>query len=510
MTLSSPPPTSPFQRLRRQIALYLLYFIEGDHSWGNVRWLGMMGVIVGCVIVGRLLEPIETVGWLEALNLRAATPPALYTVIELIASFFTRETLRHALPPLAGITIALYVGASYMRNLLELPTLGPAYKFLTATLFGTDYPRLLINEGLASVDDPLTNPMLKIGGPGWVDIRIGSAALFERLAGPSSVVGAGTHFIRRFETLRAAFDLREIERHKENIRVITKDGLPLILTEVRVRFRLKSREARHAANPYPVLVSAVRKAAYERKVTDAGLEPWPDTVAGAVVGTLTSWIGRSRMDELIPPPKENAPETDTSPSYRQALHDLFKQRGTRQRLADLGAEVVWVSVGHLRPDPDVDPDLRPDDDATGRDKIHEQFIETWKSRHQAAARQDLAEAQGYAHYLQDSARAQSQADLIISLTDGLREAREKGLDVADSILDRLIEQWAGPRYSLNSSSDLQRLRTSLMMEMLQSPNPPAALSLPQAEVTEIGDADEDDDIEEADDFDEEADEDDTL
>lgn len=498
---------SSLQRLRRQVAYYLLYFIEGDHSWGQARWLAMMVVVIVFVVLGRLAEPIERVGWFETFAaqtyLRETTPPALYELLELIASFFTRETLRHALPPLAGSVLALYLGASFMRNLLELTTLGPAYKFLLATLFGGDYPRMIINEGQPNVDNAATNPMLKIGGPGWVDIRIGSAALFERLAGPSAVLGAGTHFLHRFETLRAAFDLREIEQGKEQLRVITKDGLPLVLTDVRVRFRLKARETRSAANPYPVLMSAVRKASYNRKVTAKGLEPWADTVTGAVIGTITAWIGRRTMDELIPPPKENDPDEPLASSYREALHHLFTERGTRQRFTDLGAEVVWVSVGHLRPDPDVDPDLQADADATGRDKIHEQFIETWKSRHVAAARHELADAQGYAQYLQDATRSQMQAEMISGLTSGLREAEKAEVPMADVILERMLEYLSGSRYS--SSSEYQRLQTALLLESVQKVlNPaPAAITTSEeadAETEDFEEAEDDSDIdEEADD-----------
>jgi regulator of protease activity HflC (stomatin/prohibitin superfamily) len=506
--MTTPPRSSLLQRLRRQVSYYLLYFVEGDFGWGQARWLAIVVVVVAFVVLGRLVEPIEQVGWFEAFArqafLRETTPAPMYELMELIASFFTRETLRHALPPLAGSALALYLGAAYVRNLLELPALGPAYKFLTSTLFGNDYPRLSIHEGVASVHDPAANPMLKIGGPGWVDIHIGSAALFERLAGPSAVLGAGTHFLHRFETLRAAFDLREIERSKDNLKVITKDGLPLVLTDMRVRFRLKAREARSAANPYPVLMSAVRKAAYNRKVTDKGLEPWADTVTGAVVGTITAWIGRRTMDELIPPPKETGPDDVAAPSYREALHQLFNERATRQRLADLGAEVVWVSVGHLRPDPDVDPDLQPDADATGRDKIHEQFIETWKARHVAAARHELAEAQGYAQYLQDSTRAQTQAEMIVGLTSGLREAEKANVPMADVILERMLDYLSGSRYG--SASEYQRLQTALLLESMQKALNPAPEPSTLTTIEEVEEAEEEGEEEAEAEFDEEDDE----
>jgi hypothetical protein len=136
-----------------------------------------------------------------------------------------------------------------------------------------------------------------------------------------------------------------------------------------VRFRLNTsqRDARSESNPYPVLVGAIRRAAYKRKVTAHGLENWADTVAGAARGTITSWVAERHMNDLIPPPRmgEQAGQPPPPP-YRQALHERFYQKDTRRKFADMGAEIVWVSVGHLRPDPDVDPDLKPEADPTGR------------------------------------------------------------------------------------------------------------------------------------------------
>ncbi len=436
-------------RLEQQFDYYLLYFIEGDHQWGDTRLTVAAVLVLLFVVFSRLFEPIRSLPLLDwglaQLGGRDLLPPAALDVLQFFASFFTRQTLRHALPPVAGIVVALYLGATYLRDLLELPNLQLAYQFLATTLFGREYPRLTLAEGKARVADPATNPMLKIGGPGWVDIQIGNAAIFERVVGPSSVLGAGTHFIRRFETLREAFDLREFERAKDNVKMMTKDGIPIVLSEMRVRFRIRARERRTESNPYPVMVGAIRRAAYNRKVSAKGLEDWPDMVAGAVKSAITGWIARRRMDELIPPPPDGQAPASAPPPYRHALHELFQQKATRQRFAEMGAEVVWVSVGHLRPDPDVDPDLAPGEDPTGRDMIHQQLIDTWKSTHVARAQDELADARGYARWLNDTARAQAECDLILALTNGLREARAEGLPVDDVLTGRLMEYVTGVR-----------------------------------------------------------------
>jgi hypothetical protein len=413
-----------YASLRRSVAYYLLHFVEGDHAWGEVRLAAAVVIIVLFTLFSRVFEQVPPLPLFEDFLLQSGLtdvlPPSFVAIARAMLSIFTLHTLRHLLPPLAGFVLALYFGAAYLRDLLELSDLGPAFKFLTATLFGRDYPRLTIVDGQAVMGEAATNPMLKIGGPGWVDIKLGNAALFERMAGPSAVLGAGTHFVRRFETLREAFDLREVERTRNDIQVMTKDGIPLSLNEVRVRFRIRSRDRRTESNPYPVMTNAIRQAAYSRRVTAKGNEAWADMVTASAVSTITNWIARRRMDELIPPPKEaDQPEAEPATPYRHALHSLFREKNTRQKFADMGAEVIFVSVGYLRPDPNVDPDAPPDADPTGRDKIHEQLIDTWKAAQEALAKDELADAQGYARLLKETARAESLAEMIRKVTVGL-------------------------------------------------------------------------------------------
>jgi regulator of protease activity HflC (stomatin/prohibitin superfamily) len=487
----APDPGRPawgrLSRPQQPLLDYVLYvLVEADHQVASLRLLLLALLVVGFIFLGRLFEPIASLPLLDyllaPLGSRESLPPAALTLLEIFGGFFTRQVLRHALPPLIGLGLALYFGAAYLKDLLELPNLQLAFKYLTATLFGTGYPRMIIRDGKAAVSDPETNPMLRIGGPGWVDIGIGNAAIFERLAGPSSVLGAGTHFVRRFETLREAFDLREIERVRHNVKLMTKDGIPLVMNEMRVRFRLNTsaRDARNEANPYPVLVGAIRRAAYRRKVGGKGLENWADMVAGAAKGTITSWVGERHMNELIPPPRmgEQAGAAPPPP-YRQALHERFHQKDTRKKFADMGAEIVWVSVGHLRPDPDVDPDLKPEADPTGRDQIQKQIIATWRARQAALASDVIIEARATARAEKERVRTMAELELINALTRGLREARDAGHPVSEVLTERLIEHITGIKLRSDDErrEHLLALEALLQRELAESA-PPANLPLP--------------------------------
>jgi hypothetical protein len=102
----------------------------------------------------------------------------------------------------------------------------------------------------------------------------------------------------------------------------------------------------------------------------------------------------------------------------------------------------------------VDPELDPDADATGRDKIHAQLIDTWKSTHEARAHDEIADARAYARWLNDTARAEAEVELILALTRNLAEARAQGLPIDALLTDRLMEYMTGERASGGSGQQL--------------------------------------------------------
>jgi hypothetical protein len=108
---------------------------------------------------------------------------------------------------------------------------------------------------------------------------------------------------------------------------------------------------------------------------------------------------------------------------------------------------------------------------TGRDKIHAQLIDTWKSSHAARAQDEISDARAYARWLSDTARAEAECELILALTAGLSEARANGLPLDDVLADRLIEYVSDP--ALRQAAD-PRLTLMVVNSLLDSNNPPPA------------------------------------
>jgi hypothetical protein len=488
-------PLRAARAFARQVRYFFIHLIDGDQGCGTLRAIGAMVMVAAFFLVSVPIEPIASPSWLlqflKFTSLVNVIPENLHGMLDLLGKALSLQALRHLAPPALGVLIPLWVGARYLQDLFELKRARLGFNYLMASVFAHNYPHLTIKDGVASVEKPDSNPMLNIGGPGWVDIKLGSAALFERVGAPSSVAGetdgtsgAGTHFLRRFETLREAFDLREIEMTLSNVSVTTKDGLPLLMPELRARFRLRGRLRRTETQPYPVSVRALRQACYNRAVQAQGLEPWPEMVMGAVRATIAIWAAHQRMADLIPappnmvfepplapvpPPDQDDPSTSPAPvtstqwfaktaedrqidaaypdsvtDYRQQINNFFRQPQVRQRFADMGAEIIWVGVGHLRPDPQAESDLRDDLKVSAQqNRILWQLAETWKAGQNEIPLNAINRELAFGRWLAERASAEAHVEMIMALTHDLDEAHHKGMPMADEITRRLIEYASG-------------------------------------------------------------------
>jgi hypothetical protein len=428
-------------RWRKAIDTFIQGVLEGDLEWGGYR-LAFMGLLVlAFVVLNFLVEPIRVPPTVRTLlqnyGLTELLPPAIMEVLDFVGGFFTLQAWRHSLPPLFGWLLALYVGSRYLRNLLELESTATAWNYLTAVLFGGPYPRLLVSQGeIRNASE--SNPLLRVGGPGWLFVAPGSAVVLESNGLPSSVVLDGRHFVHQFETIREIFDLRERERALTDIALCTRDGVPLVLDEVRIRFRLFSADALSSNVPYPADRDAVVRACYTsaRRVqaTEDGpaQETWEAAVSRHVVRMIGRWIANQLMDDLIPPPDKD----ETAP-YRRLLHNHFLLRETRALFAAMGAEIIWTSIGHLHPEPSITADL------PGGGNVLGQIIDTWKSKHVALAQDEIAEAESYARKLESLAVVQARAQMLMNIVEILRQAREAGVPLDSSVADLLLQQASG-------------------------------------------------------------------
>jgi hypothetical protein len=308
--------------------------------------------------------------------------------------------------PAAGFGLMFWVAALYVKDIFELKRLRLAVRYLLAGVFGLGYPTLTIRNGKAEVTAGETNLLLTIGGPGGLDVKLGNVVVLERGAGTSRVVANGGYFVRPFERIRQILDLRETYRKRTEVTATTKDGLEIVLRDVEAVFRLTTGgHERSDRDPYPYSSDAVLAAVYNRPVEADGRQmEWGEAVMHVIVGRITGWVAGQRLDRLTAPTGEDP---------RAAIRQQFETEAAKERLADLGAELVWVNIGHL--------------DTPG--PVAEQRIETWRSFWQGHARVTHAHAEALRVAYAELGRAEGQAEMLAAIGTALETAK------ADQALD---------------------------------------------------------------------------
>ena len=199
---------------------FLAGFLEGDLTWGDTRLAVILVTFVIFAIVGAFIETRFLAGQGEGWQAQYPTLAGYPEQIALWAVAISRSW-RYLLVPLTAFSIALLVGAHYVQDIYELPTYQTGLKYLIASIFAKNYPRLYISDGKKQLRTGEINTLAEIGGPGYVRISPGTAVLFEHLTHPSNVRAGGWHFISRFESVKEIIDLGDLQGHVEKMPALT-------------------------------------------------------------------------------------------------------------------------------------------------------------------------------------------------------------------------------------------------------------------------------------------------
>lgn len=357
----------------------LEYFLMADRTWGYIRLVSVLLVTALFIMSGQLIfsRGSSTIG----------------------VSLFSGQGLRFFVIPVAALFGALLVGGYYVQDIYELRSFGQAFRYLVATLFAVGYPRFTISGGERKIEEGETNLLNAIGGPGYVQILPGNVILLERLTSPSNVCAAGSHFISRLETIKEIVSLDDQHGFIEAVSATTKDGIEIVIRNVHFRYRLRTGRRlgnyaeRTPVEPYPFSMQAVRNMAYNRTVDKNGLEPWHAVVRSVVNGVITSYINQNQIDHLTAPDRD-----DIDP--RLELSKKLRSRGVRERLRNVGAELLWFDIGHF--------DIVDE-------KVAEQRLDTWQAKWIGNANVIRAYGEAKREAYQELGRAEAQAEMLMSI-----------------------------------------------------------------------------------------------
>jgi hypothetical protein len=355
-------------------------------------------------------------------------------VLIVIAAVFNWHTFRYMIAPISAIISILIAGAMYVQDIYALPNFKAALEYVLSSMFGLSYPTLVIDKGEKQVKKGEVNLIDKIGGPGFVMIEPGNAAMFRKLRGPSSAKVSETYFLEPFEKLASAINLDEQHGMKEFMPAMTRDGIKVVVKDIHYRYRLKLEEKdgepvrRSLENPYPFSEKSIHDMNLNLIVEKTGLESWRGAIDRAVTGTISDYVNAQPIDKLT------APRTNEAQPRLEINSKLF-EAAMKSNLARLGAELLWVDVGHIEIEDESVDELRTN---------------LWS----ADLAGDAAEVRAYGDAIrqayQELGRAEAQADLIMSIAGALSEAN-LGDNPKDNIRKILLARTAQLLNAMNET-----------------------------------------------------------
>jgi hypothetical protein len=308
-------------------------------------------------------------------------PPAVFLLLNITATFLHPDVLLHLLPVIVGSLAGIFLGGIYLSDLFELESIWIGIKYLLGALFGLSYPRLRIDRGDVDTLHP-SNPIKRIGGPGYIQTHLGYAAIFEDRSGKPKVYalssvngelpsgdgnderisrrGQSTYFVEGFEQLRDVIDLRDRLAQVEIIRAETRDGVEITAHDAQMLFRVYADvDERSLQDPYPYNEDSLRRLVYGRAVMKSGL-PAPESVLARILEQeLQSFVARYTLEEFLSmgPAADATDMSEDASSNKQVpidhqfqitrrdLTERFHTPDLQARLKDRGLSLAWVGVG---------------------------------------------------------------------------------------------------------------------------------------------------------------------
>lgn len=305
----------------------------------------------------------------------------------MFAIVFHPVVIKHALALVAPFWLMHRVAAIYLADVFEESDLAVARHFVMEAAFGRGYRTLNIKQGAVNEEDAKSSTIIKIGGPGYVQTDLDSAALFERPDGTPHVILPGRkEIIDDFERLRRVIDTRDSVETIDLPATRTKDGIFVGAKTIQFSYSVyRGENPDRSKTPYPCSASAVENLVYkDGRSVRPGIAParvpeWrlgQFKMGGAITGEISTFISKRSLSDFLAAtgePEENlllnrekeiiqisdtfgssgAAQPTKSPleppknfSPRTELTEIFySQDDFVKRMTQKGFQLNWIGVG---------------------------------------------------------------------------------------------------------------------------------------------------------------------
>jgi regulator of protease activity HflC (stomatin/prohibitin superfamily) len=298
-----------------------------------------------------------------------------------------------------------------LKENFRMPGWRPAFHYLELILFGAWYPGIVVRQGKVDADPDQYNLLTKVGGPGYVIVELGNAAVLEsyqlaplRRNACVRVVTNGVFRLCQFERIKQVVGLEDQKKDLDPVECVTKDGITVIVNSVRIRYRIVPGKTNQSlqTDPFPLDSEMVLRSVYGRQIGAAGPQDWHWIVQGMVKTALKKYFSRRLLNQVIAP---NGGEDPRSEILRQIRSVEFSNE-----LLEYGAEITWMDIGRF--------DLPKE--------AEEQRVDTWRTRWAGNAEltRSLGQAQNDAY--REIGEAEGQAEMLLGIIQSLEDLGTNG------------------------------------------------------------------------------------
>ncbi|MCL4269856.1 MAG: hypothetical protein KJZ72_09945 [Anaerolineales bacterium] len=327
---------------------------------------------------------------------------------------------------------ALATAVYYIKDIYQYdPHSTTPFKYFRICFFGMITPRIRINHHRE--DSPWYETVEKIGGPVYMDIDPGYVVLTESLTAPEQVYGRSKkRFLSRRERIQMVVELREQESTIPTITANTKDGIQVIVKEVKLNYRIWDarweslyRDGSNTRNPYPYSKQAILDYTYNRPVQINLLNQpeqisWDSTMRGRITGVIKNYIGEHKLDEII------APREHPNNEVRDKLLKKGYEPSFKEGLREIGTILRWWDPGEFGSEMEVE----------------KQNIANWSIALASNIRLNRAHGEAQVKAYEELGRAEAEAELLMSIIhsmDGIQLGKDKVQTLHNLILLRTAQ-----------------------------------------------------------------------
>jgi hypothetical protein len=332
-----------------------------------------------------------------------------------------------------GLFGAFSTAVYYLKDIYNEAFDALPARYLFSSFFGLFPPKVQVN---AREERSVYNHMVDvIGGPVYLEVDPGWVVLTESLSAPGKIYGHGKkHFMPRRERIAEVVNLHEQEAKHPTISAFTRDGIKVLVEDVKFNYRIfDSRWSIHknepltlTRKPYPYSKEAVYYYAYKRSVVLNGeskpeLTEWKKAIALKVSGIITDFISEHKLDEII------APRGSDNQPVRETIRKMGYEESFTEGLRGLGSMLTWWDPGEFH---------------TEEKDVQKQFVANWSADIQSEIKINEAHGEAQRIAYEELGRAEAEAELLMSIIhalEGIKLGKDKVQTLQNLILLRTAQ-----------------------------------------------------------------------